>query len=89
MRSLGIDIQEISVISEKFQKFQINNTTYPKPRYRYRGNFSNFREISEILNKQYNNNTNYAKPRYRYSGNFSNFREISEILKKQYKLSEA
>jgi len=26
MRSLGIDIVEFSVISEKFQKFQINNT---------------------------------------------------------------
>jgi len=57
MRSLGIDIQEISVISvisEKFQKFQIKNTNYAKPRYRYRGIFSNFKEISEISNKQYN-----------------------------------
>ena len=26
MRSLGIDIVEFSVISEKFQQFQINNT---------------------------------------------------------------
>jgi len=50
IRSLGIDIKEFSVISEKFQ---INNTNYPKPRYRYRGIFSNFREISEISNKQY------------------------------------
>jgi len=53
IRSLGIDIEEFSVISEKFQKFQINNTNYAKPRYTYRGIFSNFREISEILDKQY------------------------------------
>ena len=34
---------EFSVISEKFQKFQINNRNYPKPRYQRCGNF---REIS-------------------------------------------
>ena len=71
---------EFSVISEKFQKFQINNINYPKRRYTYRGIFSNFREISEISNKEYD----YPKPRYRYHGIFSNFREISEISHKQY-----
>ena len=80
---------EFSVISEKFQKFQINNRITIQTIRSLGIDIVEFSVISEKFQKFQMNNTNYPKPRYRYCGIFSNFREISEISNKQYKRSEA